>query len=94
MAKVTRKKVLLECLEDLRVKRNRLSLRGLGQSALPGMLDEFAEAQEKVDILADVIHYLDTDDGRLGLAEWQKQEMKDPEKCRREAMDFIKQCDK
>ena len=37
----------------------------------------------------DVIHYLDTDNGRNGMADWQLREMQDPEKCRREAMDFV-----
>lgn len=83
---VTRKGTLLECLEWLRVNRNRLSRRGLGQSARPGMLDEFCDAQAKVDIMMDIIHYLDTDAGLRGLAEWQRREMRDPDKCRREAM--------
>lgn len=85
---ITRKSVLLECLEWLRGNRNSLSRRGLGQSALPGMLDQFCDAQAKVDIMMDVIHYLDTDAGRMGMADWQRKEMQDPEKCRREAMRF------
>ena len=83
---VTRKGTLLECLEWLRGERNRLSRGGRGQCALPGMLDEFFEAQAKVDIMMDVIHFMDTDVGRRGLADWQRKEMRDPDKCRREAM--------
>lgn len=84
--RVTRKSVLIECLEWLRWNRNKMSVKGLGQCALPGMLDEFCEAQQKVDIMMDIIHFLDTDVGRWGLADWQRKEMRDPEKCRREAM--------
>lgn len=83
---VTRKSVLLECLEWLRWNRNKMSRGGRGQCALPGMLDEFFEAQQKVDIMMDVIHFLDTDVGMRGLADWQRREMRDPDKCRREAM--------
>lgn len=85
---ITRKQVLLECLEWLRTirdNRKQLMLKERRQETL----DDFREAEQKVDILMDIIHYLDTDNGRNGLAEWQRQEMQDPEKCRREAMDFV-----
>ena len=79
--------MLLECLEWLRTirdNRKQLMLKERRQETL----DDFREAEEKTDIMMDIIHYLDTDEGRCGMADWQVREMMDPEKCRREAMDF------
>jgi hypothetical protein len=91
MGVVTRRKVLLECLERLRMERNRFSMLGQGLTARPGFLDEFAEAQSKVDIMKDIIHYFDTEAGERGIADWQRQEMQDPERIRREAMRFTEE---
>lgn len=88
---ITRKNVLLECLEHLRKQRDAIRDSMVLRMTFREREEKetlLCEAEQKVDILQDVIHYLDTDHGKNGLREWQKQEMKDPEKCRREAMDF------
>ena len=75
MAEVTRRSVLMECLE---YERGLWKLTSEGYDMrvpMKGMEDLFAEQKRKCEILQDMLHALENEQVRVAMADWQKDVM-------------------
>ena len=75
MKEITRKSVLLECLEYERGLMRMCSEDHTGLIPAPGEEDMFFSQQKKCKIIEELIHSLDNPDVRRILADWQKDVM-------------------
>ena len=75
MEKITRKSVLLECLEIMRQELAMTSKHYNGLEPKEGMEEAWEQGREKIRILEDLIHAYDTETVRKALADWQKDVM-------------------
>ena len=75
--RITRKSVLIECLQIMR-ERWKLCSRNY-DTLVPkkGMEDQFFEQKEKCALLQDLIHAYDSEPVRAALSNWQKEIMKE-----------------
>lgn len=73
MGEITKKSVLLECLEYERGLKKMCSKEYKGLTAMKGLEDKFQEQAEKCRILEDMIHALDSEPVRRAMADWQKE---------------------
>lgn len=74
---ITRKSVLIECLELQRNKLRMYSKNGRMLEPIRGSEDLFREQQEKCKILEELIHAYDSEPVRAALHGWQEQIMKE-----------------
>ena len=75
MSTITRKSVLLECLEYERGILKLCSQNHEGRIAAKGEEDLFRDQQQKIRILQEMIHALDSESVRQAMADWQKDVM-------------------
>jgi len=73
---ITRRNVLLECLDWQREKLAEASRDSFMLDAWPGMEEIFAERREKCRILQEMIQALESEPVRRSMAEWQQEIMK------------------
>lgn len=72
MAEITKKSVLLECLEYERGLTRLCSVDHEGRIPLHGSEDLFYDQQKKCKIIEELIQALDSEPVRRTLADWQK----------------------
>lgn len=72
MSTITRKSVLLECLEYERGILKLCSQNHEGRIAAKGEEDLFRDQKQKIRILQEMIHALDNESVRKAMADWQK----------------------
>ena len=72
---ITRKSVLIECLQIMREELNICSSKYNGLEPKKGMEEAWEQAREKVKILEDLIHAYDSEPVRRALAGWQQEEI-------------------
>ncbi len=75
MAEITKKSVLLECLEYERGLKRLCSVDHEGRLPAKGEEDLFYEQQKKCRIIQELIQALDSEPVRRTLADWQKELM-------------------
>ena len=72
---ITRKSVLLECLEIMKAELAICSKHYNGLEPMKGMEEAWQQGRKKVEILKDLIHAYDSEPVRAALADWQKDVM-------------------
>ena len=72
---ITRKSVLIECLQIMREELNLCSSKYNGLEPKEGMEEAWEQAREKVKIVQDLIHAYDSEPVRKALADWQNEVM-------------------
>ena len=70
---ITRKSVLIECLQIMREELNICSSKYNGLEPKKGMEEAWEQAREKVKILEDLIHAYESEPVRRALAGWQQE---------------------
>lgn len=75
MAEVTRKSVLMECLSIMREELAICSTHYDGLEPKKGMEEAWRQTREKIEILKDLIHAMESEQVRHVLANWQKEVM-------------------
>lgn len=75
MEKISRKSVLLECLDIMRQELAIVSKHYNGLEPKKGMEEAWEQGREKIRILEDLIHAYDSEPVRRALADWQKDVM-------------------
>ena len=70
---ITRKSVLIECLQLMREELNICSKKYNGLEPKEGMEEAWEQARAKVKILEELIHAYDSAQVRKAIADWQKE---------------------
>ena len=70
---ITRKSVLIECLQIMREELNLCSSKYNGLEPKEGMEEAWEQAREKVKIVQELIHAYDSEPVRKALADWQNE---------------------
>lgn len=71
MAEITRKSVLLECLQIMRREQEICSTNYNGLEPKKGMEEAWEQGRQKIKILEDLIQAYETEPVRKALADWQ-----------------------
>ena len=74
---VTRKSVLLECLSIMRSELRIMSRNYNSREPAEGMEEAFMQGRQKIEILEDLIHALDSEQVRHVIANWQQSDIAD-----------------
>ena len=74
--KLTRRNVLLECLEMMRMRMKVVSVNREGRVPIPGYEDELVLRQKKCRVIQDMIQALESEPVRAAMANWQIMLMK------------------
>lgn len=74
--KITRRNVLLECLDMMRMRLSVVSVNRQGRIPIRGYEDEFMRRQQKCRVIQDMIQALESEPVRAALANWQIMLMK------------------
>lgn len=77
MSEITRKSVLIECLEIQRQKWKMCSRKYDTLEPMKGMEQQWNEQKAKCGLLEDLIHAYESPPVRKALADWQKEIMKE-----------------
>ena len=72
---ITRKSVLIECLQIMREELNICSSKYNGLEPKKGMEEAWEQARVKVKILEDLIHAYESENVRKALATWQQEQL-------------------
>lgn len=72
MAEITRKSVLIECLQIMRQELMMVSKKYDGLEPAERMEEAWEQGRKKIAILEDLIHAYDTEHVARALADWQK----------------------
>ena len=75
MKEITRKTVLLDCLQIKRQQLNVCSKNYNGMEPAPGLEQVWQETKKEVEILQDLIHAYECEPVKRALADWQKEIM-------------------
>lgn len=68
---ITRKSILIEVLENEKLRRAACSKNARGLEAIRGYEREFAECEKRCWLIADLIHALDSTEVREAMQKWQ-----------------------
>ena len=72
---ITRRSVLIECLQIMREELNICSSKYNGLEPKKGMEEAWEQARKKVAILQDMIHAYESETVRAAIADWQQEVM-------------------
>ena len=72
---ITKRNVLLECLDLMKKLRNSFSTDGWGTAPIPRYIALYQEYDEKCEILREMIQALESEPVRRAMADWQKMVM-------------------
>lgn len=75
MAEITRRSVLLECLQEMEAKLSRASKNGRALEPLRGYEEEFDVLQRKCEVIRELIHAYESEPVRRSIANWQQEIM-------------------
>ena len=75
MTEITRRNVLLECLDTMRKKKAFYSVRREGRFPIEGQEKRFYDYEKRIGILEDLIQAYESEPVRRALANWQRELM-------------------